>query len=231
MGFSRLLPSILSDCVCGSANIASKGVPGTLKPFLRTWKSVFSTFWKDVVIVSHVKIWKTRYIPQIRQFGSWRHDQGEKHVFRCWVLPEGHRWAMVCQKTEREEKGGFQVRLAETLGLEWELSARWGSEGKLCSWGRFCTCILGRLNEHCLIDYIDDTRSDVGRPPSRSYSTRRLHSFIKLCKAGPYMPLQAATGHVCTTRVQPRGGLFEKTYFRNFESSQPSTVDSTPSSM
>lgn len=48
MGFSRLLPSILpSVCTCGSANIASKGVPGTLKPFLRTLKSVFSTFWRD----------------------------------------------------------------------------------------------------------------------------------------------------------------------------------------
>jgi hypothetical protein len=47
MGFSRLLPSILlSVGVCGNANIASKGVPGTLKPFLRTLKSVFSTFWK-----------------------------------------------------------------------------------------------------------------------------------------------------------------------------------------
>ena len=28
MGFSRLLPPTLSDCVCGSANIAPKGVPG-----------------------------------------------------------------------------------------------------------------------------------------------------------------------------------------------------------
>ena len=44
MGFSRQLPSILLVCVCGSANIASKGVPGTLKPFIRTLKSLFSTF-------------------------------------------------------------------------------------------------------------------------------------------------------------------------------------------
>ena len=45
MGLSRLLPSILlSVCVGGSANIASKGVPGTLKPFLETLKSVFLTF-------------------------------------------------------------------------------------------------------------------------------------------------------------------------------------------
>ena len=28
MEFSRLLPSTLSDCVCGSAKIASKRVPG-----------------------------------------------------------------------------------------------------------------------------------------------------------------------------------------------------------
>jgi len=43
IGLSRLLPSTLCVCVCGSANIASKGVPGTLKQFLWTWKSVFST--------------------------------------------------------------------------------------------------------------------------------------------------------------------------------------------
>jgi hypothetical protein len=60
IGFSRLLPSILlSVGVCGNANIASKGVPGTLKPFLRTLKSVFSTFWKDVVIVSSCEDLKT----------------------------------------------------------------------------------------------------------------------------------------------------------------------------
>ena len=52
MGFSRLLPSILLVSVVCGANIVSKELPGTLKPFLRTLKSVFSTFWNEVKIVS-----------------------------------------------------------------------------------------------------------------------------------------------------------------------------------
>ena len=54
IGFSRLLPTILlSVCVCGSENMASKGVSGMLKPFLRTLKSVFSTFWKKIMLKWH----------------------------------------------------------------------------------------------------------------------------------------------------------------------------------
>ena len=90
MGFSRLVPSILLRLVSvvWGANIASKGVPGTLKPFLRTLKSVFSTFWKDdVVIVSSCedrgkKRKKTKL--QIRQFGS----RSSGQYFRRWVPPE-----------------------------------------------------------------------------------------------------------------------------------------------
>ena len=118
MGFSRLLPSTLSSPVgvCGSANIASKGVPGTLKPFLRTWKRVFSTFWKKFCD-RFLHIWRREkkiYIPQIRQFGSWRPGQDEIWVFWCWVQPEVHRvatihWQTVCPKTQ-----GF--RLIETSG-------------------------------------------------------------------------------------------------------------------
>ena len=32
----------------------------------------------------------------------------------------------------------------------------------------FCTCIPGRLNKHCLIDVIDDTRSKVRQPQAQA---------------------------------------------------------------
>ena len=63
IGFSILLPSILSICACGSANIASKGVPGKLKPFLITLKRVFSTFWRCCNCFFHVEDFEKINIP------------------------------------------------------------------------------------------------------------------------------------------------------------------------
>ena len=102
MGYSKLLPSISSICAWGSANIASKGVPGTLKPFLRTLKSVFSTF-SGKMMWSFLYI-KTRNIPQKRQFGSLIRGQDEN---RSCVQPEVHRlkWeTRACQKRETSAK-------------------------------------------------------------------------------------------------------------------------------
>ena len=110
MGFSKLLPSILSICACGSANIASKGVPGTLKPFLRTLKSVFSTF-SGKMMWSFLHI-KTGNIPQKRQFGSWIRGQDEN---RRWVPPEVHR--LEWETTACQKKGAAaKEKLAEISG-------------------------------------------------------------------------------------------------------------------
>jgi hypothetical protein len=78
MGLSRPLLSILS-AVC-SANTALKVTSVALKLFLRIRKSLFSTFWKDVVIDSLCYELKTEVIPQIRLFGSRRHGQDEKRL-------------------------------------------------------------------------------------------------------------------------------------------------------
>ena len=114
MGFSRpwLLSSILSVGVSRSAKISSKWVPGTLKPFPRTWKSVFSTVCKDVAITLSCKDLQLQ-IPEIQRFGNWRRGQDSDEKRCChWVPPaEVHclNWkATVSQKTK-------EFLFAETL--------------------------------------------------------------------------------------------------------------------
>ena len=155
MGFSRLLPSTLSDCVCGSAKIASKGVPGMSKPFLRTLKSVFSTYssWKGVVIIClcedrkytlNTAIWKLKSLSR-REAGFSMLVPAE-----AWGSPVGMIYDGMSKDGERAE-----------VSSDWDIatgneSYHLDGEGRKRTWLRpFLYLILrvGRLDsKHCLID-------------------------------------------------------------------------------
>ena len=180
-------------CGTGSANIASKGVPGTLKPFLRTLKRVLSTFWKNVAMISPCEDLKIGNIPQIRPFGSRNLGQlgNEKRVFRCWVPLEVHRvQRLECRQcdTKAYDKSWYQ-KTEEQGFCRAETSGNRNKSYPLCG--------TGFLTHHMIVWKI--ICISESRYPSRPASPAKTYTQL----------IQIISARLSTSVILPRATLWK----------------------